>query len=149
MRFGSLALRLTEHDEVPVSAAFVCYANRTQPNDYSAERCDKGPLLWRGELPGVFVYREMVQTAPEDETELTTEHEHPRRGEVDITFTFDHEGELSKRAKESLRSAMTAMMSLANLRLGDLQRAREKYAAGETVSDDDLLGDDRGGGKTH
>ena len=30
-----------------------------------------------------------------------------------------------------------------------VQRAREKYAAGETLSDDDLLDDDRGGGKTH
>ena len=30
-----------------------------------------------------------------------------------------------------------------------VQRVREKFAAGETVSEDDLLNGDVGGGKTH
>ena len=134
-------LDFTDQIRVRSQLAVLTYLNRSEPAKFTEERTEKGPLLWRGQIPGFYLVRDTVLKAPEDENYVTIEHEHARRGEVDIVLTFLFDGELPQVAHDSLRSATFAFMSLLNLKLkdfltpvGPLQIRRQNGAKGEFES---------------
>lgn len=112
-------LELTDDICVHSQLAVLSYLNRTEPGEFAEERAENGPLLWRGRIPGHYVVRDAILKAPEDECHVTLDHEHPRRGEVDIMLAFVLDEELPQAARDTLRSAAFSFMSLLNLKLED------------------------------
>ena len=115
----SFVLDLGEGTSVPAQAAVLSYLNRSRPEVYEAESTEKGPLVWTGTVPGVYLVRDTLLKAPEDQIQVSVEHAHARRGEIDITFAFPFDGPLPPTAHDSIRSTAFAFMSLINLRLSD------------------------------
>jgi hypothetical protein len=115
----SFDLELGYQLRVHAQLAVLSYLNRSEPAKFTEERTEKGPLLWRGQIPDLYSIRNTVLKAPEDEVPLRLEHEHARRGEVDIVLTFPLNRALPLRAYEPLRSATFTIMSLLNLKLKD------------------------------
>ncbi|MGH9199164.1 MAG: hypothetical protein ACRD1T_25965, partial [Acidimicrobiia bacterium] len=108
-------------DDVQVTAgvAVASYLARSVAADYSPERADVGPLVWRGEVPGLYSLRDVLLKAPDDVIPVTLEHEPPRRGEIDILVALDVPGSLPRDAGSPLRSIALALLALINLRLHD------------------------------
>lgn len=112
-------LELREGTEVMAEVAVVSYLARSAPSDYTPERAELGPLVWRGEVPGLYMVREAILKSPEDVISVTLEHEPPRRGEIDILVSLEVPGELPSGAPDLLRSIALSLLSLFNLRLDD------------------------------
>jgi hypothetical protein len=102
-----------------VGVAIATYLGRSIPSDYAPERANTGPLVWRGQVQGVYVLQGTIRKAPEDTIEVVCEHEAPRRGEVDILVEVDIAGELPPDAPDTLKSIAFSFLSLLNLRLND------------------------------
>jgi hypothetical protein len=119
--FGSKGFQLKLADGVVAIAgvAVATYLARSVAHDYTPERAELGPIVWRGEIPGVYIVHETVMKAPEDTIPITCEHEPPRKGEVDILVAVDLAEELPRDARDVLKSIAFAFLSLLNLRLGD------------------------------
>jgi hypothetical protein len=119
--FGSKGFRLKLSDDsiAVAGVAVASYLARSVPHDYTPERADVGPLVWRGNVPGLCMVRDAILKAPEDTVAITCEQEPPRKGEVDILVAVDLAGELPNGASDLLRSIAFAFLSLLNLRLGD------------------------------
>ena len=120
-RFGSKGLRVTFSGgrEATIGVAIATYHGRSAPDDYTPERSDLGPLLWRGHVPRVYVVHDTVMKAPEDTIEIACEHESPRRGEIDILVEMDLPGELPSEVPDTLKTIAFAFLALVNLRLKD------------------------------
>src|SRR5258708_9113160 len=84
--FGSKGFKLKLADDVVVIAgvAVATYLARSIAYDYTSERTEVGPLVWRGDIPGAYVVGETILKAPEDTIPITCEQEPARKGEVDI-----------------------------------------------------------------
>ena len=104
---------------VIAGVAVATYLAGSTPSDYSLERTEVGPLVWRGSVPSVYTVGQTVLKAPEDMISVTFEHEPARRGEVDILVAIDTPQELPAAAADILWSIAFAFLSLLNLRLGD------------------------------
>src|SRR5215510_6261034 len=104
---------------VHAQLAVLSYLNRSEPAKFIEERTEKGRLLWRGQIPDLYSIRNTILKTPEDVVPLRLEHEHARRGEVDIVLTFPLDRALPLRTYEPLRSATFTFMSLLNLKLKD------------------------------
>lgn len=104
---------------IPARLAIVSYLNRTKPESYLDETTKIGPLVWDGTVRGLYVVRETILKAPEDEIEVALEYRNARKGEVDIGINFKFSGQLPASLLEALRSTASAIMSLVNLRLQD------------------------------
>ena len=127
---------------VHAQLAVCSYLNRSEPAKFTEERTEKGRLLWRGQIPDLYSIRNTILKAPEDIVPLKLEHEHTRRGEVDIVLTFPLNRALPLRPYEPLRSATSTIMSLLNLKLKDfltpvapIQILRQQGARGEFESE--------------
>src|SRR4051812_27140267 len=119
--FGSTGLRVTfagGHEAV-VGVAVATYLARSIANDYRPEGANLGPLVWTGQVPGLYMLNDTILKAPEDTIEITCEHEAPRRGEVDILVAVDIADELPPGAPDALKSIAFSFQSLLNLRLHD------------------------------
>lgn len=114
----AFALRLGT-GTAPARVAVLSYAQRTASERYVHERTDRGPLLWDGETRGLLRIGDAVLKAPEDTIEITNEHRHAERGEVDICIGFPWIGELPAEALESLRATAFAVAALLNVQVGD------------------------------
>ena len=77
-------LQLDDDAQVNARVTVASYLPRSVAHDYSAERADVGPLVWRGDVPGLYSVRDRLLKAPEDVVQVTLDHEPPRRGEIDI-----------------------------------------------------------------
>jgi hypothetical protein len=95
------------------------YLARTAPDDYTSARAEVGPLVWRGDIPDLYIVRDAILKSPNDLIPVTFEYEPPRKGEIDILVAVDTAGELPDEAPDVLRSIAFALLSLLNLRLGD------------------------------
>jgi hypothetical protein len=115
----SFALDLGAGKPVFAQAAVLSYLNRSRHWEYTSERTEHGPLIGTGSAPGLYLVRDAILKAPEDEIPVAFEHANARRGEIDISFAFMFDGELPSSARDSIRSAAFAFMSLINLKLGD------------------------------
>jgi len=104
---------------IPARLAIVSYLNRTKPESYLDETTKIGPLVWDGTVRGLYLVRDTILKAPEDEIEVALEHRNARRGEIDIGINFKFSGEISPSLLEAVRSTASAIMSLVNLRLQD------------------------------
>jgi hypothetical protein len=127
---------------VHAQLAVCSYLNRSEPAKFTEERTEKGRLLWRGQIPDLYTIRNTILKAPEDIASFKLEHEHTRRGEVDIVLTFPFDRALPLRTYEPLRSATSTIMSLLNLKLKDfltpvapIQILRQQGARGEFESE--------------
>jgi hypothetical protein len=112
-------LKLREGVEVIAGVAVASYIARSAPDDYTPERAELGPLVWRGEIPGLYAVRGQILKAPDDVISVALEHEPPQKGEIDIVVAFDVSGELPSDAYDALSGIAFALLSLFNLRLGD------------------------------
>jgi hypothetical protein len=135
-------LELGHQLRIHAQLAVCSYLNRSEPAKFTEEHTEKGRLLWRGQIPDLYSIRNTILKAPEDEVPLRLEHEHARRGEVDIVLTFPLDRALPLRAYEPLRSATFTFMSLLNLKLKDfltpvapIQILRQQEAKGEFLSE--------------
>jgi len=111
-----------EHGTGPIPArlAIVAYLNRTAPEIYSAEATEIGPLVWTGSVPGLYLVRDTILKAPEDVIQVTWEHQHARRGEIDIAINFQAASNPPDVSLlESVYSTASAVMSLINLQIPD------------------------------
>ncbi|HEV2041342.1 MAG TPA: hypothetical protein VGT81_15140 [Casimicrobiaceae bacterium] len=115
----SFALDLGNEKPAFAQAAVLSYLNRSRPWEYTSERTEHGPLIGLGSATGLYLVRDAILKAPEDEIPVAFEHANARRGEIDISFAFMFDGELPSSARDSIRSAAFAFMSLINLKLGD------------------------------
>ena len=115
----SFCLDLGIGDLVPAQIAVLSYLNRTKPEEYTAERTEVGSLVWRGNIPGQYLVRDATLKAPEDVVTIEWEHEHTRRGEIDIAIAFSFSGQIESTIHEAIRCTAFAFMSLINLRLSD------------------------------
>lgn len=104
---------------IPARLTIVSYLNRTNPESYLNETTNIGPLLWDGTVRGLYLVRDTILKAPEDEIEVALEYRNARKGEVDIGINFKFSGQLPPSLLEALRSTASAIMSLVNLRLQD------------------------------
>jgi hypothetical protein len=116
---ASFVLELGAGHSVAAQAAVLSYLNRSRHWEYIAERTENGPLVFTGTVPGLYLVRDAILKAPEDEITVTLERANARRGEIDIAFAFMFDGQLPSTAHDSIRSAAFAFMSLINLRLAD------------------------------
>jgi hypothetical protein len=135
-------LELIQQVRVNAQLSVCSYLNRSDPAKFTEERTEKGRLLWRGQIPDLYSIRDTILKAPEDIIPLRLEHEHTRRGEVDIVLTFLLDRTLPLLAHEPLRSAMFPIMSFLNLKLKDfltpiapIQILRQQGARGEFESE--------------
>lgn len=119
IQVGTFTLDLGNGNHVPAQLSVVSYLNRSKPENYAAERTEEGPLVGRGMIPGLYLVHDTVLKAPDDILTVALEHEHTRRGEVDIAITFKVDGKLKETAHEPIRCTTFACMSLINLRLAD------------------------------
>jgi len=116
---SSFTLDLGLSTPIPAQLAVVTYLQRSEPTMYAKEKTEIGPLIWTGAIQGNYTVRDTVLKAPKDITEITCEHEHARRGEVDISIAFRYNGDLTEAALEAIRCTLFATMSLLNLELSD------------------------------
>lgn len=119
IQVGSILLDLGTGNQVSAQLSVCSHLNRSKPEEYAAERTEEGRLVWRGLIPGQYLVHDAVLKSPEDIITVAMEHEHARRGEVDIVITFKVDGKLKANTHESIRCTTFACMSLINLRLGD------------------------------
>ena len=111
--------RIAYGTDPPIAArlAVLSYLSRTQPERYLDEDTTIGPLVWDGKVPGLYLVRDTILKAPEDEIAVTLEHRYARRGEIDIAINFQFRGEIPPSLLEAIRTSASAVMSLVNLRL--------------------------------
>lgn len=104
-----------------VNIAIQTYQQRSDPVRFVPEPSQEGPPLPSSELVGLHRVGDWFLKAPEDVVELS----HPpmrlaRRGELDIIFDFEFDGDsLPKALTEALRDTAHEMMALLNVRLRD------------------------------
>ncbi|HEY6802427.1 MAG TPA: hypothetical protein VI306_02505 [Pyrinomonadaceae bacterium] len=112
-------IKLSGGVNVIAGVAVASYIARSAPDNYTPERAELGPLLWKGEIPGLYVVQGQILKAPDDVISITLEHEPPQKGEIDILVAFNGPGDLPSSAADALRGIALALLSLFNLRLGD------------------------------
>ena len=115
----SFSLELTPGQRTRAQLAVVSYLNRSKPAEYTDEITDIGPLVCNGRVPGLYVVRNQILKAPEDQISVSWQYAHARRGEIDISIAFGHVGEIEPFVHEALRCSTLAFMALLNLKLGD------------------------------
>lgn len=105
----------------PLSARcfVISYVQRTAPEQYIAEKTKIGPLIWDGEIFGLYKIRNMVLKAPEDTIGIKLQYRNVQRGEVDLLINFKFTGEIPSSLVEGLRATAYSILSLLNLKLND------------------------------
>jgi hypothetical protein len=110
---------LGDKTEVTAKAAVVTFQQRSNPDNYTPEKTELGPLIWRGEVDGFYMCRDAVLMPQGDTATVGLQYENTRKGEIDIDVVVEVYGELPSIATDSLRSVAVSLLSLLNLRLGD------------------------------
>lgn len=100
-----------------LDSAAISYLRRSVTHEYLNEGTGQGPLLWRGEVPGRYLVRGAILKAPEDFIKVELQHEHPHRGEVDISVAWTLPGGFPEGAEDFLAGRAWALLALLNLRL--------------------------------
>lgn len=119
VEYQSIFIDFNAEEPLRARLIVVSYDQRTLAERYEDEETKLGPLVWNGDIYGLHKVRNTVLKAPEDTVEITMQHRHTRRGEVDIFINFMFEDELPPSLIESLRATALSVLALVNLKLND------------------------------
>ncbi|CAG4893745.1 HEPN domain-containing protein [Paraburkholderia gardini] len=110
-----------QHDEesLPARLAILSYPNRKPVEAYQDEDTKLGPLVWTGTVPGLYVVRDAILKDPADVIQLTVPFRHGHRGEIDLCLNFLSRDEHFPAIVDVVRSTLSAVAALINLRLHD------------------------------
>lgn len=121
-------------EKLMARVAILSYDKRTAPERYISEETNYGPLLWDGNIEGLYIVRENILKSPEDTIEVKIKHRNADRGEVDIAINFKFLGEIPPDLIETLRSTTFAILSLINLQLGDCLTPSVPFQLSKVIS---------------
>lgn len=104
---------------LPAALEIVSYPNRNPVEAYHNEDTKLGPLVWTGTIPGLYVVRDAILKDPADVIQLSVPLRTGHRGEIDLCLHFLTPDELSPALVDVVRSTLSAVAALINLRLHD------------------------------
>jgi len=121
VRLGTNGCPLPANNGIAITAAVgvATYLPRSAADSYVLEASDEGPLVWRGEVPGLYALGGAILKAPEDTVAVALEHERARKGEVDLFVAADAARPLAGDIAASFRGIASALLAMLNLRLQD------------------------------
>jgi len=110
-----------QHDEecLPARLAILSYPNRKPVEAYKDKDTKLGPLVWTGAVPGLYVVRDAILKDPAEVIQLTIPFRHGHQGEIDLCLHFRSGDELSPAIVDVVRSTLSSVAALINLRLHD------------------------------
>ncbi|GJH02780.1 HEPN domain-containing protein [Paraburkholderia terrae] len=108
-----------EEENLPARLAILSYQNRTPADAYQNEDTKLGPLVWTGMIPGLYVIRDAILKDPADVIQVSVPLRNGYRGEIDLCLNFLSAGELSSALVDVVRSTLSAVVALINLKMHD------------------------------